>query len=94
MVAFLIPFATRAVIDTYVFVGACMGAGACNAVIRACPLNEQERNTLLDIFLACCERTRMYCLWRPDLRSGQLPFARSRVMTPEAFQKEILHRMG
>jgi len=93
MVAFLIPFAMRAVIDTHVFVGACMGAGACNAVIHASPLSAQERNTLLDIFLARCEWTRVYCLWRPALRSGQLPFARSRVMTPEAFLKEILHRM-
>lgn len=137
----------RAVIDTNVFVGACIGAGACNAVIRACltgavlpvmgatlmaefddvlgrnalfsnsPLSAQERNTLLDIFLARCVWTRVYCLWRPnlrdegdnhlielavaagadliisrnvrDLRSGQLPFARLRVMTPEAFLKEI-----
>jgi predicted nucleic acid-binding protein len=117
VVAFLIPFAMRAVTDTHVFVGDCMGAGACNAVIRVCLTNAQERNTLLDIFLARCEWTRVYCLWRPnlrdegdnhlielavaagadliisrnvrDLRSGQLPFARLRVMTPEAFLKEI-----
>jgi hypothetical protein len=103
VVAFLIPFAMCAVIDTHVFVGASMGTGACNAVIRACltgavlpvmgaalmaefddvlgrntlfsnsPLSAQERNTLLDIFLARCEWTRVYCLWRPALRSGQLP---------------------
>lgn len=87
----------RAVIDTNVFVGACIGAGASNAVIRAC-LNHQvipimgtsllaeyeavlgreelftrsrlsadERHELLDIFLAQCEWTRVYYLWRPNL---------------------------
>jgi putative PIN family toxin of toxin-antitoxin system len=87
----------RAVIDTNVFVGACIGIGASNAVIRAC-LNHQiipmmgtsllteyeavlsraglftgsrltaiERNELLDIFLAQCEWTRVYYLWRPNL---------------------------
>ena len=98
MVAFLLPFGMRAVIDTNVFVGACIGAGACNAVIRAClagdvvpvmgstlmaelddvlgrhalfansALTPQERSTLLDIFLARCEWTRVYYLWRPNLR--------------------------
>lgn len=88
----------RVVIDTNVFVGACIGAGACNAVIRACltgavepvmgaalmaeledvlsrsdlfansPLTAAERSTLLDVFLARCEWTRVYCLWRPNLR--------------------------
>lgn len=29
----------RVVIDTNVFVGACMGVGACNAVVRACLLH-------------------------------------------------------
>jgi putative PIN family toxin of toxin-antitoxin system len=88
----------RAVIDTNVFVGACIGAGACNAVIRACltgavepvmgaalmaeledvlsrsdlfansPLTAAERSTLLDVFLARCEWTRVYYLWRPNLR--------------------------
>jgi putative PIN family toxin of toxin-antitoxin system len=87
----------RAVIDTNVFVGACIGLGASNAVIQAC-LNHQvtpmmgasllaeyeavlsraglfassrltttERSELLDIFLAQCEWTRVYYLWRPNL---------------------------
>ena len=30
----------RVVIDTNVFVGACMGVGACNAVVRACLLRQ------------------------------------------------------
>lgn len=96
--AFLLPLGMRAVIDTNVFVGACIGAGACNAVIRACltgavepvmgaalmaeledvlsrsdlfansPLTAAERSTLLDVFLARCEWTRVYYLWRPNLR--------------------------
>jgi len=87
----------RVVIDTNVFVGACIGSGASNEVIRAClqhrfiplmgeallaefeavlartelfansRLDAQERNTLLDIFLAQCEWCRVYYLWRPNL---------------------------
>lgn len=87
----------RVVVDTNVFVGACIGSGASNAVIRAClqhqfvplmgesllaefeavldraalfatgRLNATERNTLLDAFLAQCEWTRVYFLWRPNL---------------------------
>ena len=87
----------RAVIDTNVFLGACVGTGAANAVIAAalkrafipvmgtallteyedvlsraelfpgCRLNASEREELLDIFLACCESTRVYYLWRPNL---------------------------
>ncbi|MBY0464717.1 MAG: PIN domain-containing protein [Burkholderiales bacterium] len=86
------------VIDTNVFVGACMGVGACNAVVRACltgsvapvmgaalmaefedvlgrdalfansRLDASERGRLLDIFLSRCEWTRVYYLWRPNLR--------------------------
>ena len=86
------------VIDTNVFVGACMGMGACNAVVRACltgsvvpvmgaalmaefedvlgrdalfansRLDASERGRLLDIFLTRCEWTRVYYLWRPNLR--------------------------
>lgn len=88
----------RVVIDTNVFVGACLGVGASNAVIRACleqrilplmgetlltefeavlgrdalftksRLNPQERSTLLDTYLALCEWTRVYFLWRPNLQ--------------------------
>lgn len=137
----------RAVIDTNVFVGACMGHGACNAVVRACltgqlqavmgaslmaefedvlsreslfaqsRLDSADRNRLLDIFLARCEWTRVYYLWRPnlrdesdnhlfelavaagaqvivsrnlrDLRAGELPFPGLRVLSPEAWLKEI-----
>ena len=37
------------------------------ALFRNCRLNIQERETLLDIFLSCCEWTRVYYLWRPNL---------------------------
>jgi putative PIN family toxin of toxin-antitoxin system len=87
----------RAVIDTNVFVGACLGGGAAWDVIRAClrrevqpmmgaallaeyedvlardalmagsRLSRAERNELLDIFLSCCEWTRVYFVWRPNL---------------------------
>jgi len=87
----------RIVVDTNVFVGACMGAGASRAVIEAClrvratplmgtalfteyedvlhrtplfrncRLSAEEREELLDIFLSCCEWTRVYYLWRPNL---------------------------
>ena len=88
----------RVVIDTNVFVGACMGVGASNAVVRAClehrlvplmgvalltefeatlscdelfarsRLDAAERSILLDTFLALCEWTRVYFLWRPNLK--------------------------
>ena len=88
----------RVVIDTNVFVGACMGVGASNAVVRAClehrlvplmgvalltefeatlsrdelfarsRLDAAERSILLDTFLALCEWTRGYFLWRPNLK--------------------------
>ena len=88
----------RVVIDTNVFVGACLGVGASNAVVGAClqarvtplmgtallaeyedvlarealyakcRLDAQERNALFDAFAACCEWTRVYFLWRPNLR--------------------------
>ena len=88
----------RIVIDTNVFVGACMGVGASNAVVRAClehrlvplmgvalltefeatlsrdelfarsRLDAAERRMLLDTFLALCEWTRVYFLWRPNLK--------------------------
>ncbi len=88
----------RAVIDTNVFVGACLGQGAAAHVVRACltgavqplmgaallaeyedvlardalmrgsHLSAAERAELLDIFIACCEWTRVYFTWRPNLR--------------------------
>ena len=88
----------RVVIDTNVFVGACMGVGASNAVVRAClehrlvplmgvalltefeatlsrdelfarsRLDAAERSILLDTFLALCEWTHVYFLWRPNLQ--------------------------
>ena len=30
-------------------------------------LNKSQRNELLDIFFSCCEWTRVYYLWRPNL---------------------------
>lgn len=88
----------RVVIDTNVFVGACMGVGASNTVVRAClehrlvplmgvalltefeatlsrdelfarsRLDAAERSMLLDTFLALCEWTRVYFLWRSNLK--------------------------
>jgi putative PIN family toxin of toxin-antitoxin system len=87
----------RVVIDTNIFIGACLGTGATNAVVAACfrqaftplmgaalfaefedvlhradlfqncRLNASEREELLDVFLAHCEWTRVYYLWRPNL---------------------------
>jgi len=87
----------RVVIDTNVFVGACLGTGAANQAVAAClrgqctplmgaalfseyedvmgrselfaqcRLNPQERSNLLDIFLAVCEWTWVYYIWRPNL---------------------------
>lgn len=86
------------VLDTNIFVGACMGIGASNAVVagclrgeyqplmgavlfaeyedmlgraalwKKCRLNADEREELLDIFLATCVWTRIYFGWRPNLR--------------------------
>ncbi|MFP5324127.1 MAG: putative toxin-antitoxin system toxin component, PIN family [Gammaproteobacteria bacterium] len=36
-------------------------------LLRASPLNATERSDLLDIFLGCCEWTRVYFGWRPNL---------------------------
>jgi putative PIN family toxin of toxin-antitoxin system len=88
----------RIVLDTNVFIGACLGIRVCNAVVRAalihkfmplmgaalfseyevvlaraalfadCRLDSAERHELLDIFLAGCEWTRVYFLWRPNLQ--------------------------
>lgn len=87
----------RAVIDTNVFVGACLGTGAAWQVVAAClngavkplmgaallaeyedllardalmtgsRLSRDERHELLDIFLSCCDWTRVYFVWRPNL---------------------------
>lgn len=87
----------RAVIDTNVFVGACLGQGAAWQVVRACiegrvrpllgaallaeyedvlgrdalfqrsGLNAEERQELLDIFVAQGEWVRVYFAWRPNL---------------------------
>jgi len=86
------------VVDTNIFVGACMGTGTCSKVIasclrtehiplmgaalfaeysdvinrsnlfKTCHLNENERNELLDIFLAYCRWTEIYYGWRPNLK--------------------------
>jgi putative PIN family toxin of toxin-antitoxin system len=137
----------RVVIDTNVFVGACLGTGAANQTVAAClrgqctplmgttlfteyedvmgrselfaecRLSPQERTDLLDIFLSVCEWTRVYYIWRPnlpdeadnhlielavaggavlvvtrnlrDLQRGELQFAPLRIISPEAFLKEI-----
>jgi putative PIN family toxin of toxin-antitoxin system len=137
----------KAVVDTNIFVGACLGGGASNAVIAAClhnkfiplmgtallceyedvlerselfkqsKLTKDERSELLDIFLSRCEWTRVYFLWRPnvpdeadnhlvelaiaggadflvtrnlrDLGKMELRFPQLRVVSPEAFLKEL-----
>jgi putative PIN family toxin of toxin-antitoxin system len=86
------------VVDTNVFIGACLGQGAAAGVIDQCltgrfvplmgaallaeyedvlgraalfqtsRLNTNERQELLDIFLAQCRWTRIYYGWRPNLR--------------------------
>lgn len=86
------------VIDTNVFVGACMGTGASARVIErcllghfvpamgsalllefedvmsrtalfaGCRLNADERDELLDIFLAHAKWVKTYFSWRPNLR--------------------------
>lgn len=87
----------KIVVDTNVFVGACLGTGASNAVVAVCltrrclalmgnalfseyedvfghkdlfgkcRLSSRERVELLDVFLSCCEWTRVYYAWRPNL---------------------------
>jgi uncharacterized protein len=42
VVAFLLPFSVVIVVDTNVFVGACLGLGASNAVVAACLRGEHE----------------------------------------------------
>jgi putative PIN family toxin of toxin-antitoxin system len=137
----------RVVVDTNVFVGACIGLGASSGVIRACLLHQvtpligitlyseyegilsrdalfaksrldlAERSKLLDIFLSVCQWTRVYFLWRPnvrdesdnhlielavagdaeaiitrnlrDFKSTELRFPQLRVLSPEAFLKEL-----
>lgn len=85
-------------IDTNVFVGACMGVGASAEVVRLClegplqpvmgsalmfeyedvlgrealfaecRLNQDERETLFDVFLSRCRWVKTYYAWRPNLR--------------------------
>ncbi len=87
----------KIVVDTNVFLGACLGTGAASAVIAAClngrciplmgnalfneyedvigrkelfgrcRLSPAERIELMDIFFACCQWTRVYYSWRPNL---------------------------
>ncbi len=89
--------AIRIVLDTNIFVSACLSKGAANQLValclrgeftplmgaallaeyedviarqdlfEGCRLNLDERNELLDIFLARCEWTRIYYTWRPNL---------------------------
>ena len=89
---------TRVVLDTNIFIGACLGVGASNQTLAAglqgvylplmgsslfleheaalgrdalfatCRLTRQEREELLDIYMAICEWTRIYFGWRPNLR--------------------------
>jgi len=137
----------RVVIDTNIFLGACLGSGAANQAVAACllgkctplmgaalfteyedvlgrselfercRLTENERSDLLDIFLSVCEWTRVYLTWRPnlpdeadnhlielaiaggadlivtrnlrDIQRGELQFPQLRIISPEAFLKEI-----
>jgi putative PIN family toxin of toxin-antitoxin system len=137
----------RVVIDTNIFLRACLGSSAANMVVATCllgkctplmgaalfteyedvlgrselfdqcHLNENERYELLDIFLSVCEWTRVYYTWRPnlpdeadnhlielaiagganlivtrnlrDIQRGELQFPQLRIISPEAFLKEI-----
>jgi putative PIN family toxin of toxin-antitoxin system len=36
-------------------------------LFKKCKLSRSERDELLDVFFACCEWTRVYYLWRPNL---------------------------
>ena len=36
-------------------------------LFKKCKLNRSDRDELLDAFFACCEWTRVYYLWRPNL---------------------------
>lgn len=36
-------------------------------LFKNCKLSGSERNELLDVFFSCCEWTRVYYLWRPNL---------------------------
>lgn len=137
----------KAVIDTNVFLGACLGTGNAGKVVAACldgrctplmgaallaeyedvlgrealfgkcRLTAEERGTLLDIFLSKCEWVRVYYTWRPnlpdeadnhlvelavaggadavvtrnlrDLARMELRFPALRILSPDAFLKEI-----
>jgi len=87
----------KIVVDTNVFLGACLGTGGAIAVIAAClsgrcvplmgnalfsehedvfgrkelfencKLSRADRIELMDVFFACCEWTRVYYSWRPNL---------------------------
>ncbi len=37
-------------------------------ILRSCPLSAEEIQTLLASFMSICEWTRIYYLWRPNLR--------------------------
>ena len=39
-----------------------------DSLFKASPLSAAERSALLDIYLARCEWTRVYYVWRPNLR--------------------------
>ena len=137
----------KAVIDTNVFLGACLGTGPANRTIatslrgqftplmgaallaeyedvlgreellKKSRLNPEEQQTLLDIFLSKSEWVRVYFAWRPnvpdeadnhlvelavaggaefivtlnlrDLQRMELRFPQLKVVTPEAFLKEL-----
>jgi putative PIN family toxin of toxin-antitoxin system len=39
-----------------------------DALFKNSPLNREERETLLASFLSCCEWTKIYFKWRPNLK--------------------------
>jgi hypothetical protein len=47
--------------------GECEDVFGRDDLFENCRLSRGERNELLDVFLGCCEWTRVYCLWRPNL---------------------------
>ncbi len=39
-----------------------------NAIFDGCKLTQDERNQLLDAFLSVCQWTKIYYIWRPNLK--------------------------
>ena len=90
----------RIVIDTNVFVGACIGVGASNAVIKACfehrftplvgasLLADESDNHLIEVAVAGGAEFIVSRNLR-DLKASELLFPGLRMISPEEFLKEL-----